>query len=55
MLLHLQDQKQKQNYTALLQNYSALLLLQKLLVFAVASVHTGAPFNTGSPVVTYVF
>ena len=22
---------------------------------AVASVHTGAPFNTGSPVVTYIF
>ena len=32
VLLHLQDQKQKQNYTALLQNYSALLLLQVLLV-----------------------
>ena len=31
-LLHLQDQKQKQNYSALLQNYSALLLLQRLLV-----------------------
>ena len=32
VLLHLQDQKQKQNYSALLQNYSALLLLQRLLV-----------------------
>ena len=32
VLLHLQEQKQKQNYTALLQNYSALLLLQRLLV-----------------------
>ena len=32
MLLHLQEQKQKQNYTVLLQNYSARLLLQRLLV-----------------------
>ena len=34
VLLHLQDQKQKQNYSALLQNYSALLLLQMLLILS---------------------
>ena len=32
VLLHLQDQNQKQNFSALLQNYSVLLLLQMLLV-----------------------
>ena len=31
-LLHLQDQKQKQDNSVLLQNYSAFLLLQVLLV-----------------------
>ena len=34
VLLHLQDQKQKQNYSALLQNYSALLLLQMVLILS---------------------
>ena len=32
MLLHLQDQNQKQNDSALLQNYSVLMLLQMLQV-----------------------
>ena len=48
-------QEQKQNYTALLQNYSEHLLLQRLLVLLLLLLIQVLLLTTGSPVVTYVF